>query len=609
MCGIVGFTGSGNATPILIEGLETLAYRGYDSAGIAVWNGEDIVMKKEKGQLQNLKNILEREPVEGSCGIGHTRWATHGEPSYINSHPHGDARKQLVLVHNGIIENYVKLKAMLQDKGCQFVSDTDTEVVAQLIGDEYKGDPLSAITEAMRMIEGSFALAILFRDDPYRIYCVCKDSPMVVGYGRKGAHIASDIPAMLSYTRDVTFMGDKQIAVLSPEGIAFYDEFGTPIDKGSTHIDWDMDAAKKGSYEHFMMKEICEEPMAFRKTAEQYVSFKSRRLKADCFPWTEEDATAVKRIRIIGCGTAYHAGLLGKRYFSTLAKIPVEADIASEFRYSDYSFEPGEVLFLVSQSGETADTIAAMRMAKQAGVQTVAICNVIGSTIAREADEVLFTYAGPEIAVAATKSYLTQATVFFLAALRLAEVRGTVEPEYVESMIAQLSTLPASMETLISKREKIQYFASREFSAKHVFFIGRGIDSALSMEGALKLKEISYIHSEAYAAGELKHGTIALIEDGILVIALATQKQLASKTASNIEEVRVRGAKVLAVTNGELPEVDAHCANVWRIDETNELIAPLLAIIPLQLFAYYMAVQKGCPVDKPRNLAKSVTVE
>ena len=609
MCGIVGYTGVLNATPILIEGLETLAYRGYDSAGIAVWNGEDIEMKKEKGQLKNLKDILLREPVSGTCGIGHTRWATHGEPSYINSHPHGDAKKQLVLVHNGIIENYVKIKAMLREKGCEFVSDTDTEVVAQLMGDLYTGDPLKAITGAMRLIEGSFALAIIFRDDPYRIYCVCKDSPMVVGFGKDGAHIASDIPAMLAYTRDVTFMGDKQIAVLSPEGIAFFDEFGTPIDKGSTHIDWDLDAAKKGSYEHFMMKEICEEPVAFRKTAEQYVNFKTGRLKADCFPWADEDASSVKRIRILGCGTAYHAGLLGKKYFAELAKIPVEADIASEFRYSGYVFEEGEVLFVVSQSGETADTIAAMRMAKKAGVRTVAICNVIGSTIAREADDVLFTYAGPEIAVAATKSYLTQATVFLLTAMRLGQLRGTVDNARISELLAELSEIPQRMEKLIGKREKIQYFASREFSAKHVFFIGRGIDSALSMEAALKLKEVSYIHSEAYAAGELKHGTIALIEDGTLVVALVTQPSLAPKTESNIEEVRVRGAKVLALTNGEMPEVDSHCAAVWRIEKTSELLAPFCAIIPLQLFAYYMAVQKGCSVDKPRNLAKSVTVE
>ncbi|MBR0134576.1 MAG: glutamine--fructose-6-phosphate transaminase (isomerizing), partial [Clostridia bacterium] len=516
MCGIVGYTGRNNATPILIEGLETLAYRGYDSAGIAVWNGEDIIMKKEKGQLQNLKSILEAEPVTGCCGIGHTRWATHGEPSYINSHPHGDAKKQLVLVHNGIIENYVRLKAMLQEKGCKFVSDTDTEVVAQLIGDVYRGDPIRAISEAMRLIEGSFALAILFRDDPMRIYCACKDSPMVVGFGKDGAHIASDIPAMLSYTRDVTFMGDKQIAVLSPIGIAFYDEFGNPIDKGSTHIDWDLDAAKKGSFEHFMIKEICEEPVAFRKTAEQYVNFKGLRLKSDCFPWSDEDAEAVKRIRIIGCGTAYHAGLLGKKYFAELAKIPVEADIASEFRYSDHVFEEGEVLFIISQSGETADSIAALRMAKQANVRTVAVCNVIGSTIAREADEVLFTYAGPEIAVAATKSYLTQATVLFLAALRLGEVRGKVAPEYTASLLNELRRVPECMEKLLNGRETIQYFASREFSAKHVFFIGRGIDSALAMEAALKLKEVSYIHSEAYAAGELKHGTISLVENGTL---------------------------------------------------------------------------------------------
>lgn len=609
MCGIVGYTGTKNATPILIDGLDTLAYRGYDSAGIAVWNGTDIVMRKEKGQLQNLKDILKNDPISGSCGIGHTRWATHGEPSYINSHPHGDDKKQLVLVHNGIIENYVRLKAMLQERGCKFVSDTDTEVVAQLLGDLYHGDPIGAISESMRLIEGSFALAILFRDDPYRIYCVCKDSPMVVGYGKDGAHIASDIPAMLAYTRDVTFMGDKQIAVLSPEGIAFYDEFGTPIDKGSTHIDWDLDAAKKGSYEHYMMKEICEQPVAFRKTAEQYVNFRSGKLKADCFPWSDEDAGAVKRIRIIGCGTAYHAGLLGKLYFKRLAGIPCESDIASEFRYSGYEFEPGELLFVISQSGETADTIAAMRMAKAAGVRTVAVCNVIGSTIAREADEVLFTYAGPEIAVAATKSYLTQVTVLFLAALRLAQVRGRIDDARSRELIDGLAAVPAAMESILAKKEKIQYFSSREFSARHVFFIGRGADSALAMEAALKLKEISYIHSEAYAAGELKHGTIALIEEGTLVIALVTQPSLAAKTASNIEEVRVRGANVLAVTNGPMPDVDSHCASVWRIEKTDELLAPFTAIIPMQLFAYYMAVQKGCPVDKPRNLAKSVTVE
>ena len=609
MCGIVGYTGNKEAAPILMEGLETLAYRGYDSAGVAVWDGEKIVMKKEKGQLSNLQGILEREPVYGTCGIGHTRWATHGEPSYINSHPHGDAKKQLVLVHNGIIENYLKLKNMLIEKGCEFVSDTDTEVVAQLIGDLYRGEPLTAISQAMRLLEGSFALAILFRDDPYRIYCVCKDSPMVVGYGRDGEHIASDIPAMLAYTRNVTFMGDRQIAVLSPEGISFYNEFASPIDKGSTHIDWDLDAAKKGSYEHFMMKEICEEPVAFRKTAEQYVNFRRGCLKADCFPWADSDAEDVKRIRIIGCGTAYHAGLLGKKYFSELAKIPVEADIASEFRYAEHVFEPGEILFIISQSGETADSIAAMRMAKQAGVRTVAVCNVIGSTIAREADDVLFTYAGPEIAVAATKSYLTQAAVLFLAALRLGEVRGTVAPGRVGEFLTEMAEIPARMQALIDGREAIQYFASREFSAKHVFFIGRGIDNALSMEAALKLKEVSYIHSEAYAAGELKHGTIALIEDGILVVGLVTQRALAAKTASNLEEVRVRGAKLLALTNGAMPEVDSHCSKVWRIPETNDLLVPFLAIIPMQLFAYYMAVQKGCSVDKPRNLAKSVTVE
>ncbi len=609
MCGIVGYTGSNEAAPILLDGLETLAYRGYDSAGIAVFDGSEIVMRKEKGQLSVLEELLAKEPVTGSCGIGHTRWATHGEPSYINSHPHGDSKKQLVLVHNGIIENYVKLKRMLIEKGCVFVSDTDTEVVAQLLGDIYDGDPIAAIVRAMQFIEGSFALAILFRDDPERLYCVAKDSPMVVGFGKDGAHIASDIPAMLAYTRDVTFMGEKQIAVLSPDGIAFYDKHGMPIDKGSTHITWDLDAAKKGSYEHFMMKEICEEPVAFRKTADQYVSFRNRRLKADSFPWGESDAHDLKRIRIIGCGTAYHAGMLGKRYFSELAKIPAEIEIASEFRYSGYTFEEGEALIVISQSGETADTIAALRMAKEAGVRTIAVCNVVGSTIAREADEVLFTYAGPEIAVAATKSYLTQAVVLFLTAMRLGEIRGTVSAERAAELIDKLSDIPDRMQKLLDDRGEIQFFASREFNAKHVFFIGRGIDSALSMEAALKLKEVSYIHSEAYPAGELKHGTIALIEEGVLVVGIITQHALAAKTASNLEEVRVRGAKVLALTNGNQGDLESHCSKVWHLPETDDLLVPFLAIIPMQLFAYYMAVQKGCSVDKPRNLAKSVTVE
>ncbi len=609
MCGIVGYTGSANATPILIDGLETLAYRGYDSAGIAVWDGDNIVMKKAKGLLSNLKELLEREPVSGNCGIGHTRWATHGEPSYINSHPHTDVRKQLVLVHNGIIENYVRLKSMLIDKGCVFLSETDTEVVAQLLGTLYMGDPLSSIIAAMRLIEGSFALAIIFRDDPESIYCACKDSPMVVGLGTDGAHIASDIPAMLSYTRDVTFMEDMQIAVLRPHSISYFNEFGLPIDKPVTHIEWDMDAAKKGSYEHYMMKEICEEPIAFRKTVEQYAQMKDMRLKSDCFPWDENDAKRLKRIRIVGCGTAYHAGLLGKKYFMELAKIPVEVDIASEFRYSGYQFEEGEMLIVVSQSGETADSIAAMRMAKQHGIKTIAICNVIGSTIAREADEVMFTYAGPEIAVAATKSYMTQITVLFLAALYLAKLRGTIDEIEVSKMLNEIAAVPANMQSLLDDRERIQYFASRSFAVKHVFFIGRGMDNALAMEAALKLKEISYIHSEAYAAGELKHGTIALIEEGSLVVALVTQRHLAPKTASNMEEVRVRGAYVLAVTNGSISDIESHCNEVWQLNEMSELLSPFCAIIPMQLLAYYMAVQKGCSVDKPRNLAKSVTVE
>ncbi len=609
MCGIVGYTGYKDATPILIDGLETLAYRGYDSAGVAVWNGSGIVMRKEKGQLKNLEEILRKEPIFGNSGIGHTRWATHGEPSYINSHPHADVQQKLVLVHNGIIENYLSLKTMLVNNGCRFVSDTDTEVVAQLLGYVYKGDPLSAILTVMRMIEGSFALAILFMDDPHSIYCACKDSPMVVGIGEDGAHVASDIPAMLAYTRDVTFMSDMQVAVLRPNGISFYNEFGQSINKAVIHIDWDIDAAKKGTYEHYMMKEICEEPVAFRKTLEQYVSVKDMRLKSDCFPWNADDVDKLKRIRIIGCGTAYHAGVMGKKYFSELAKLPVEIEIASEFRYSGHCFEEGEQLIVISQSGETADTIAAMRMAKQRGINVTAICNVIGSTIAREADSVLFTYAGPEIAVAATKSYLAQITVLFLTALYLGKLRGALDAKKVSSLLEELSKVPTHIQNLINERERIQFFASKSFASKHVFFIGRGLDYGLAMEAALKLKEISYIHSEAYAAGELKHGTIALIEDGSLVVALVTQRHLSAKIASNIEEVRVRGANVLCITNGYLPDIEGHCNEVWQLESLSEILSPFCAIVPMQLLAYYMAVQRGCSVDKPRNLAKSVTVE
>lgn len=609
MCGIVGYTGKTACVPELLAGLESLAYRGYDSAGVAVYDGTEIRLAKAQGHLANLEALLKEHPIPGRCGIGHTRWATHGEPSYVNAHPHTDDAKQIALVHNGIIENYQKLKQMLIGKGCEFVSETDTEVVAQLVGSLYTGDCLAAVTAAMRLLEGSFALAILFRDEPYTIYCCSKDSPMVVGHGDAESFVASDIPALLPHTRDVYFMEDRQIALLRVDGIAFYNEFGQPIEKKSTHVDWDVEAAKKGNFEHYMMKEICEEPVAFRKTLEQYVSKKDGRLKADMFPWDAEEAAALKGLTIVSCGTAFHAALLGKKFVERLAGIPVQVEIASEFRYGDPMLHSGDSLMVISQSGETADTIAALRLAKSRNCRTIAVCNVIGSTIARDAETVLFTYAGPEIAVAATKSYLTQLAVLYLTALDLAEKRGTMSEQDVHKRIDELFALPGKMQQILDHREQIQCFASKAFSVRHVFFIGRGIDYALSMEAALKLKEISYIHSEAYAAGELKHGTIALIEEGSLVVALATQPALIKKTSSNMEEVRVRGAHVLAVTNGESEEVAAHSDEQWAFPQVEETLTPFVAILPMQLIAYYMAVQKGCSVDRPRNLAKSVTVE
>ena len=609
MCGIVGYTGKTACVPELLAGLESLAYRGYDSAGVAVYDGTEIQLAKAQGHLANLEALLKEHPIPGRCGIGHTRWATHGEPSYVNAHPHTDDAKQIALVHNGIIENYQKLKQMLIGKGCEFVSETDTEVVAQLVGSLYTGDCLAAVTAAMRLLEGSFALAILFRDEPYTIYCCSKDSPMVVGHGDAESFVASDIPALLPHTRDVYFMEDRQIALLRVDGIAFYNEFGQPIEKKSTHVDWDVEAAKKGNFEHYMMKEICEEPVAFRKTLEQYVSKKDGRLKADMFPWDAEEAAALKGLTIVSCGTAFHAALLGKKFVERLAGIPVQVEIASEFRYGDPMLHSGDSLMVISQSGETADTIAALRLAKSRNCRTIAVCNVIGSTIARDAETVLFTYAGPEIEVAATKSYLTQLAVLYLTALDLAEKRGTMSEQDVHKRIDELFALPGKMQQILDHREQIQCFASKAFSVRHVFFIGRGIDYALSMEAALKLKEISYIHSEAYAAGELKHGTIALIEEGSLVVALATQPALIKKTSSNMEEVRVRGAHVLAVTNGESEEAAAHSDEQWAFPQVEETLTPFVAILPMQLIAYYMAVQKGCSVDRPRNLAKSVTVE
>ena len=609
MCGIVGYTGDKDCVPVLMNGLTALAYRGYDSAGLAVWEGDGLTLRKAKGKISNLSNLLKESPVGGKSGIGHTRWATHGEPSDINAHPHTDTKKTLAIVHNGIIENYLKIKEMLVGQGCVFVSATDTEVVAQLLGYLYHGNPFEALKQAVGMLEGSFALAILFADDPKTIYCTCKDSPMVLGHGNNESIVASDIPALLEYTRDVCFMQDRQIAVLKQSGIQYYDEFGVEIEKTPTHIDWDVEAAKKGNYEHFMIKEICEEPDTFRRTFEQYVDTKNFTMRSDRFPWDEESAKRYDRLTVVSCGTAYHAGMLGKKFIEHMAKLRVDVEIASEFRYGDTLLQKDEPFLVISQSGETADTIAALRRAKEIGCETMGVCNVTGSTIAREVKNVLYTYAGPEIAVAATKSYLAQIIVMYLCALDLAQKRGEMSQQEVTERLKEMSRVPLAMQKVLDNKEQIQYFASRSFAVKHVFFIGRGLDYALAMEAALKLKEISYIHSEAYAAGELKHGTIALIEDGSLVVALATQPDLQAKMASNMEEVRVRGAHVLAVTNGHWEGAKGHSHTQWEIDRMEDTLTPLCAIVTMQLLAYYLAVQKGCPVDQPRNLAKSVTVE
>jgi len=610
MCGIVGYVGSQNCVPILMEGLSSLAYRGYDSAGLAVQTESDaLLLRKEEGKLENLYALLEREPLAANCGIGHTRWATHGVPSVANAHPHVDQSGKLALVHNGIIENYKKLKFMLQEQGVCFRSETDTEVAAQLIGSLYTGDPLSAIAQSLCLIEGAYALVILFADHPDTIYCARKDSPMVVGLGKDGGFVASDIPAILPHTRDVSFVGDLQIVAIHKDRIDFFDSFGNPVENPTRHIDWDVESAKKGNYPHFMLKEIHESPDAFKKTLEQYANLKAGRLKADCFPWDEEAAQRLDSLTIVACGTAYHAGLMGKSYLESMARLPVHVEIASEYRYKELPPAPGTELMLISQSGETADTIAAMRMAKAAGCPISAVCNVIDSTIAREAEAVMFTYAGPEIAVAATKSYLTQTTVLYLLALDLAQKRGYMTKEEVQKRLFAMARIPDEMEAILKDQERIRNFARKNQSVEHVFFIGRGLDHALAQEASLKLKEISYIKSEAYAAGELKHGTIALIEPGTLVAALATQKRLLAKTASNMEEVRVRGAYVLAITPGDGEDAKGHADELWSVPDVGESLSPFCAILYIQLLAYYMAVERGCAIDQPRNLAKSVTVE
>ncbi|MCH5253568.1 MAG: glutamine--fructose-6-phosphate transaminase (isomerizing) [Lachnospiraceae bacterium] len=608
MCGIVGYIGQKQAAPIILDGLSKLEYRGYDSAGMAIYDGEKINIQKSAGRLKILENLTHGgETMPGFYGIGHTRWATHGAPSDINAHPHYNTSETIAVVHNGIIENYMQLRKKMTDKGYRFVSETDTEVLAHLLDYYYKGNPLEAVSKVLHRVEGSYALGIVFADCPDQMFAARKDSPLIVGQNDDGCFIASDVPAILKYTRKVYYVDNQEVVKLCADHMHFYTVDEEELKKEPVIIDWDANAAEKAGYEHFMLKEMYEQPKTVSDTLTPRV--KNGDIVIEELNMTDEELKAVSKIHIVACGSAYHAGMTGKYVLEGLARIPVEVDLASEFRYRDPILEEGAMVIVISQSGETADTLAALREAKARGFKVLGIVNVVGSSIAREADNVMYTWAGPEIAVATTKAYSAQLIALYLLAMKMGKVRGKISEELFASLLGDLKCLPDQIELLLNNKNKIQRFANRYIGAKDVFFIGRGIDYAISLEGSLKLKEISYIHSEAYAAGELKHGTISLIEEGTLVAAVSTQPDLYAKTISNMVEVKARGAFVLAVTCEENKEIEKASDYVIYIPETNPYFANSLAIIPLQLFGYYVAVGKGCDVDKPRNLAKSVTVE
>lgn len=608
MCGIVGYVGKEQAAPILLDGLAKLEYRGYDSAGVAVYDGSNIEIVKAKGRLQALRDLTgDGKKLKGTIGIGHTRWATHGEPSVTNAHPHFNESKTIAVVHNGIIENYQPLKEKMLSKGYHFVSETDTEVVAHLLDYYYDGNPVRAIEKVMHRVQGSYALGILFKDFPDKMYAVRKDSPLVVGASDEGNFIASDVPAILKYTREVYFIENGEICELSEEGIQFYNEDLEPIHKETKTIEWDIEAAEKGGYEHFMLKEIYEQPKAVLDTISPRI--KDDKIVIDELNMTEEEIKKLRRIYIVGCGSAYHVGVTGRYIIEKLTRIPVEVDIASEFRYRDPIIESDSMTIIISQSGETADSLAALRKAQELGSKVLGIVNVVGSTIAREADNVLYTWAGPEISVATTKAYSTQLSALYLLAMLFGKTRETISDEEYAELLSELKSLPDKISEILGDKERIQWFASKYANAKDVFFLGRGVDYATSLEGSLKLKEISYIHSEAYAAGELKHGTISLIEDGILTVAVVTQPDLYEKMISNIVEVRTRGGYIFTLTNKGNCVIEDNSDFTVYIPKTHPCFTPSLAVIPLQLFGYYVSVAKGLDVDKPRNLAKSVTVE
>ena len=613
MCGIVGFTGAAQAAPILLDGLAKLEYRGYDSAGIAVQNAAGkIEIVKAKGRLRVLSDMTDGgRAVQGTCGIGHTRWATHGEPSVQNAHPHYSRDEKIAVVHNGIIENFQELKDRLINRGYEFASQTDTEVVAQLIDYYYTGeaagDPLRAITSMMMHVRGSYALGVLFADRPGVVYAVRKDSPLIVGRAENGSLIASDVPALLKYTRTVYYIDNLEIACLTPDSITFYNIDREQIEKQPSTIEWDAEAAENGGYEHFMMKEIHEQPAAVRDTISPRI--KDGRVDLSELSLDEDALRAVRRVYIVGCGSAYHVGVAARYVMESLARLPVEVDVASEFRYRDPVLEPDSLAIIISQSGETADTLAALRLCKERGVRTIGIVNVVGSSIAREADATLYTWAGPEIAVATTKAYSTQLAACYLLAIAFGQVRGTLDDERAAALVAELQALPEKIEKTLQDKERIQWFASKYANAHDAFFIGRGLDYAVALEGSLKFKEISYIHSEAFAAGEMKHGPISLVEKNTLVVGILTQPDLYEKTVSNLVEARSRGAFLMGLTSYGNYSIEDTAGFTVYVPRTEPCFATSLAVIPLQLLAYYVSCAKGLDVDKPRNLAKSVTVE
>ncbi len=609
MCGIVGYVGTKQAAPFLIEGLTKLEYRGYDSAGIAVFDGETINVEKTVGRLAALKEKLEGHVPVGCVGIGHTRWATHGRPSDRNSHPHTDCSGDFVVVHNGIIENYMSLKEQLIKKGHEFKSETDTEVIAHLLEELYTGDFEAAVREVLKRIDGSYSLVFMSKNDPDKLICTKKDNPLVIGLGDGENFIASDIPAIIARTRKTYIINDGEVAVVKKDSIWITNREGQPVTKKIFEVNWNAEAAEKGGYEHFMLKEIHEQPKAVRETMSARVAKDNSAIIMDELKWNKEYLDSFQKIFVVACGTAYNAALVGKYYIEKLVRVPVEVDIASEFRYRSPIIDDRTLTIVVSQSGETSDTLAALKESKRLGAKTLAITNVVGSSIAREADQVIYTWAGPEIAVASTKAYTTQLITMFMLAMYMAGIKGTVTPERTKELLAQLHQIPAQISETLEDVEPIKTFAKEYGFNEDVFFIGRSLDYAVALEGSLKLKEISYIHAEAYAAGELKHGTLALIIEGVPVIALATQKNVYEKTLSNIKEVKARDAVVIGIASANDSELEKYVDHVIKVPETDELLIPILTVVPLQLLAYYAAITRQCDVDKPRNLAKSVTVE